>query len=98
MFVVSGFSFNGRQFLPSIKRFQAGFPSARRPQDGIVTTCLRSSTSGDLNAMTVKDLKDLLRVKGLSVTGLKKELIERLTESTSGTSRSMIEHDYLASP
>ena len=48
--------------------------------------------NGKLNEMTVKDLKDLLREKGLSVSGLKKELIERL-ESVSS-----VEPDYLKTP
>ena len=81
--VVSGLSFNGRSFLPSIRQLKHVHEIAS----------LHSSTSDDLNIMTVKDLKDQLRAKGLSVTGLKKELIERLTES-----KSKIEHDYLASP
>ena len=81
--VVSGLSFNGRSFLPSIRQLKHVHEIAS----------LRLSTSDDLNIMTVKDLKDQLRAKGLSVTGLKKELIERLSES-----KSKIEHDYLASP
>ena len=83
LLVVSGLSFNGRPFLHSVGRLKHGRQ----------ITSLLSISSGDLNAMTVKDLKDLLRAKGLSVTGLKKELIERLTESKSTTG-----HDYLATP
>ena len=37
-----------------------------------------------MNSMTVKELKDLLRERGLPVSGAKKELIERLSEE-SGT-------------
>lgn len=81
--IVSALSFKGRSFLPSVGHLKCG----------VLKTSLRLSASGDLNSMTVKDLKDLLRAKGLSVTGLKKELIERLTES-----KTAVEHDYLASP
>ena len=81
--IVSALSFNGRSFLPSVGHLKYE----------LLKTSLRLSASGDLNSMTVKDLKDLLRAKGLSVTGLKKELIERLTES-----KTAVEHDYLASP
>jgi SAP domain len=56
-------------------------------------TILHVSDSKNLDDMTVKDLKDLLRIEGLSVTGLKKELIDRLTEAKSKTSV-----DYLKSP
>ena len=56
-------------------------------------TRLNLSDSKSYSEMTVKDLKDLLRIEGLSVTGLKKELIERLTEAKSATSV-----DYLKSP
>jgi hypothetical protein len=81
--IVSALSFKGRSFLPSVGHLKCE----------LLKTSLRLSASGDLNSMTVKDLKDLLRAKGLSVTGLKKELIERLTES-----KTAVEHDYLASP
>ena len=81
--IVSALSFKGRSFLPSVGHLKCE----------LMKTSLRLSASGDLNSMTVKDLKDLLRAKGLSVTGLKKELIERLTES-----KTAVEHDYLASP
>ena len=56
-------------------------------------TTLNLSDSRNLDDLTVKDLKDLLRTEGLSVTGLKKELIDRLTEAKSKTSV-----DYLKSP
>lgn len=56
-------------------------------------TTLNLSDSKNLNDMTVKDLKDLLRIEGLSVTGLKKELIDRLTEANSRNSV-----DYLKTP
>jgi hypothetical protein len=56
-------------------------------------TGLNLNDSKNLDGMTVKDLKDLLRIEGLSVSGLKKELIDRLTEAKSKTSV-----DYLKSP
>ena len=70
----------------------------RSPLRPVGLDLLRSATSmnlgakGKLNEMTVKDLKDLLREKGLSVTGLKKELVERL-ESVAA-----VEPDYLKTP
>ena len=55
-------------------------------------TVLKSGADGNLNEKTVKDLKELLRGKGLSVTGLKKELIERLELLPA------VEPDYLKAP
>ena len=63
------------------------FPQVRTLQ------ALRASEAGNLDDMTVKDLKDLLRQKGLPVTGLKKQLIERLTDV-----KAAVEVDYLQTP
>lgn len=54
---------------------------------------LRATEAGNLDDMTVKDLKDLLRNRGLPVTGLKKQLIDRLTDS-----KATAEVDYLQTP
>ena len=63
-------------------------------------TSLQTGNSDHFNDMTVKDLKDLLREKGLTVTGLKKELIERLSASpsTGSSTGSSSETDYLITP
>jgi len=46
-----------------------------------VSTSSASSGSGDLSKMTVPVLKDMLRQRGLKVSGKKSELIERLQQS-----------------
>ena len=43
---------------------------------------LTSATTPDYSSMTVVELKDILRSKGLKVSGKKAELIERLEESS----------------
>lgn len=47
------------------------------------------ASMGDGKELTVKQLKQSLRERGLPVSGLKAELIARLTTSTMGTSELM---------
>ena len=61
-----------------------------RRNNNIACFATASSTEGDdgtipLDKLTVKDLKERLKAEGLSTTGLKADLIQRLSETTSVT-------------
>jgi hypothetical protein len=48
----------------------------------VVEQVTKESSNTDYSSMTVAELKDILRSKGLKVGGKKSELIERLEESS----------------
>lgn len=61
------------------------FKSAR-PSPHRRVVCYATASSGDLNGLTVKELKDKLREEGLPTSGLKAELVQRLMSSSAGDS------------
>lgn len=86
--LVSSLSLEVESYAWKANRLHFGnFPQVRSLEP------LRANEAGNLDDMTVKDLKDLLRNKGLPVTGLKKQLIERLTDA-----KAAVEVDYLQTP
>lgn len=52
------------------------------------TACYATTNDGDITKLTVKELKDVLRNQGLPTSGLKAELIERLSSTTTTRSSS----------
>ena len=55
--------------------------SSSRQKEPVTKTEKGNANDADYSKMTVTELKDLLRSKGLKVTGKKNELIERLESS-----------------
>ena len=52
------------------------------------TACYATTNNGDITKLTVKELKDVLRNEGLPTSGLKAELIDRLSSTTTTRSSS----------
>ena len=52
------------------------------------TACYATTNNGDITKLTVKELKDVLRIEGLPTSGLKAELIDRLSSTTTTRSSS----------
>jgi hypothetical protein len=54
-------------------------PKAEAPKRSASSSS--SSSSSEYSSMTVKELKDMLKAKGLPVGGVKAELVERLSKA-----------------